>query len=109
MCGVQLNLLDAAHIMPVAADNSTDDTNNGVALCKLHHAAFDRNLVSFDESYRIEVSDSELQRLAGIQRGGGADDFRNMLKDALVLPGDRRDYPPSSLIESSRAIRGWRN
>ena len=107
MCGVQLDLLDAAHILPVAADNSTDDTNNGVALCKLHHAAFDRNLVSFDERYRIEVSNSELQRLAGIQRGGGADDFRNLLKDALVLPSDRRDYPPPLLIQSSRAIRGW--
>lgn len=107
MCGVQLDLLDAAHLLPVAADNSTDDTNNGVALCKLHHAAFDRNLVSFDERYRIEVSNSELRRLADIQRGGGADDFRNMLKDALVLPSDRRDYPPPLLIQSSRAIRGW--
>src|SRR5690606_35052503 len=32
MCGVQLELIDAAHILPVAADQSTDDTNNGVAL-----------------------------------------------------------------------------
>lgn len=107
MCGIQLDLLDAAHILPVAAEKSTDDTNNGVALCKLHHAAFDRNLVSFDENYRIEVSHSELKRLADAQRGCGAVDFRRMLKEALVLPSDRRDYPSPSLINSSRAIRGW--
>lgn len=107
MCGIQLDLLDAAHILPVAAEKSTDDTNNGVALCKLHHAAFDRNLVSFDENYRIEVSCAELKRLADAQRGCGAVDFRRMLKEALVLPSDRRDYPSPSLINFSRAVRGW--
>ena len=107
MCGVQLGLIDAAHILPVAADNSSDDTKNGVALCKLHHSAFDRNLVSFDESYRIETSGTELRRLADIQRGGGADEFRETLKIALILPNDRRDYPTPSLIRLSRAVRRW--
>jgi len=107
MCGVQLDLIDAAHILPVAVDESTDHTNNGVALCKLHHAAFDRKLVSFDEDYRIEVSDTELKRLSDSRRGSGKDEFREMLKDALILPNDRRDYPPPTLIQRSRAIRGW--
>ena len=39
MCGIQLGLLDAAHILPAAHPDSTDDTNNGVALCTLHHRA----------------------------------------------------------------------
>lgn len=109
MCGLQLELIDAAHILPVAADNSSDVTNNGIALCKLHHAAFDKNLVSFDENYRIEVSNSVLSRLAGEQRDGGAGEFRESLKSALLLPNDRRDYPPASLIALSRIIRGWAN
>ena len=56
MCGMQLELVEAAHILPVAADGSTDETANGVALCALHHNAFDRALVSFNERYLIEVS-----------------------------------------------------
>lgn len=107
MCGIQLELIDAAHILPVASDESTDQTNNGVALCKLHHAAFDRNLISFDERFRIEVSEREVGRLAQIARGGGIEEFRSGLKAALILPNDRRDYPTTEIIRSSRRIRNW--
>ena len=33
MCGLQLKMLDAAHILPVAQQESTDETQNGVSLC----------------------------------------------------------------------------
>ena len=52
-CGVQLELIDAAHIIPVAAVTSTDETKNGIALCKLHHTAFDRNLVSLMNASKL--------------------------------------------------------
>jgi putative restriction endonuclease len=107
MCGIQLDLLDAAHILPVAADGSTDATNNGVALCKLHHAAYDRNLVSFDENFTIEVSATETSRLSQVQRAGGLNDFREALKSALILPNDRRDYPSAEIISASRHVRNW--
>lgn len=107
MCGIQLELIDAAHILPVVADNSTDETNNGVALCKLHHAAFDRNLVSFNEEFRIELSVNEAGRLGQLQRIGGMDEFRGALKTALILPNDRRDYPTTEVISLSRRVRGW--
>ncbi|HEY1136344.1 MAG TPA: HNH endonuclease [Xanthomonadaceae bacterium] len=107
MCGVQLELIDAAHILPVAADGSTDETINGIALCKLHHAAFDRNLVSFDEKYRIQVSVTEATRLSESNRGGGMSAFQERLRAALILPNDRRDYPPSQLISLSRSVRNW--
>ena len=55
MCGVQLGLLDAAHILPVAHAESTDGTDNGVALCALHHRALDGKLVTFDARFRIRV------------------------------------------------------
>ena len=44
MCGIQLRLIEGAHILPVAAPGSTDQTCNGVALCVLHHRAYDRGL-----------------------------------------------------------------
>ncbi|WP_235570075.1 HNH endonuclease [Lysobacter sp. Root916] len=108
MCGVQLNLIDAAHIVPVASDDSSDATSNGIALCKLHHAAFDRNLVSFDAEYRIEVSNSELVKLESKRRHEGSENFVANLKAAILLPNDRRDYPGKRFIELSRQIRSWR-
>lgn len=106
-CGLQLELIDAAHIIPVAANTSTDETKNGIALCKLHHTAFDRNLLSFDESYRIEVSESEVTRLTAINRIDGLREFQRHLRTAIILPSDRRDYPPPQYISEARKVRNW--
>jgi putative restriction endonuclease len=102
-----LDLIDAAHIIPVAAATSTDETGNGIALCKLHHTAFDRNLLSFDERYKIEVSDSEVSRLTAANLAGGLKEFRRHLRTAILLPGDRRDYPPPQYITEARKVRNW--
>jgi len=106
-CGVQLELIDAAHIIPVAAPTSTDETRNGIAFCKLHHAAFDRNLLSFDERYKIEVSMAEVSRLGALNLVGGIDVFKRNLRTAIILPNDRRDYPPPQYISEARKVRNW--
>lgn len=107
MCGLQLNLVEAAHILPVADDESTDETSNGVALCSLHHAAFDRNLVSFDERYRIEVSSTEKDSLHEEKLDARLADFEGDLRDAIILPADGRDYPKQKYISRSRIVRNW--
>lgn len=107
VCGVQLELIDAAHIIPVAALTSTDETKNGIALCKLHHTAFDRNLISFDERYKIEVSDSEVSRLTAANLAGGLREFKQQLRTAIILPADRRDYPSPEYIAEARKVRSW--
>ena len=107
VCGVQLELIDAAHIIPVAASTSTDETKNGIALCKLHHTAFDRNLISFDERYKIEVSNSEVSRLTAANLVGGLKEFKQQLRTAIILPTDRRDYPPPEYIVEARKVRSW--
>ncbi len=107
MCGLQLKLIDAAHIVPVADPTSTDETSNGVALCKLHHAAMDRNFVSFDETYSIEVSRVEAGRLKEEKLIDGLGQFEKFLKPALLLPADRRDYPKPAYIKRARQVRRW--
>jgi len=106
-CGVQLELIDAAHILPVAEPGSTDETTNGIAFCKLHHAAYDRNLLSFDHRYRIEVSSAQIDRLTESNLIGGLRQFQRNLRDAIILPADRRDYPSQAYIKQSRTVRQW--
>ena len=107
VCGIQLKLIDAAHIIPVAADTSTDETKNGIALCKLHHSAYDRKLISFDERYKIELSTSEVANLTALNLVGCLKEFKQHLKTAIILPTDRRDYPPPAYITESRQVRNW--
>ena len=48
-------LLDAAHIIPDRQPGGEPVVSNGLALCKLHHAAFDRHFVGIRADYRVEV------------------------------------------------------
>ncbi len=53
-------LLDAAHITPDSQDEGEPVVTNGIALCKLHHAAFDRMFFAIRPDYVIEVRPSIL-------------------------------------------------
>jgi putative restriction endonuclease len=48
-------LLDAAHILPDSDPEGEPLVSNGLSLCKLHHAAFDRYFVGVREDYVVEV------------------------------------------------------
>lgn len=48
-------LLEAAHIVPDADTLGAPTIPNGVALCRLHHAAFDRYLIGINPDCIVEV------------------------------------------------------
>jgi len=48
-------LLEAAHIVPDSEPEGEPVVRNGVALCSLHHAAFDNFFIGVNPSYVIEV------------------------------------------------------
>lgn len=50
-----LELLDAAHIIPDSNPAGIPIVRNGLALCKLHHAAFDSHILAVTPDYRVEV------------------------------------------------------
>ena len=107
MCGIQLRLLDGAHILPAAHPDSTDGTDNGVALCALHHRAFDRALVTFDLNYRVHVNENMTKELNAAKYAGGLEAFRDALRPVLALPPDRRDRPARRFVETANQLRGW--
>ena len=107
MCGVQLRLLDAAHILPAAHPESTDGTDNGVALCATHHRALDRTLVTFDAEFRTHANEAMIERLAAENRDGGLAAFRRALRPILALPPDQRDRPARRFVDKANELRGW--
>ena len=51
-------LLDAAHIIPDSDEKLGQPiVPNGLLLSKIHHAAFDSNLIGIDQDYKLHVSD----------------------------------------------------
>lgn len=58
-------LLDAAHILPDGHPKGAPTVANGLALCKLHHAAFDSNMVGIREDRIIVVRSDLLKETDG--------------------------------------------
>mgnify|MGYP001616536573 CR=1 FL=1 len=61
MCGIQLELVEAAHIIPHSHEKGTDEIGNGISLCALHHAAYDRSLIFFDEEFNVLINDKKME------------------------------------------------
>ncbi|MDR6938197.1 HNH endonuclease [Luteibacter sp. 3190] len=107
-CGVQLELLDAAHIVPVNHDASSDEVSNGIALCALHHRSYDRSLITFDTSYRLVIDERRMDRLRMRERALGEDGFRRALRETIVLPSRTDHRPKPEIVSLANELRGWR-
>lgn len=57
-------LLDAAHIRPDSNGGSAT-VPNGLALCKIHHGAFDANIIGISPDYVVHVRESVLATFDG--------------------------------------------
>jgi|GEM_PF-1528783 putative restriction endonuclease len=106
MCGIQLELIEAAHIVPHAHDKGTDEVSNGVCLCALHHTAYDRALVYFDEELNIVINDSKVQYLEKMGLDGGFRKFESMFFDKLTIPESCISRPNVSNIKIANHSRG---
>lgn len=63
MCGLDLGLVQGAHIYPASAPGSPDEVWNGIALCANHHVAFDRHLIWVNpEDRRVTLHQTVLEQ-----------------------------------------------
>ncbi len=106
-CSLQMDLVEAAHIVPVAVPNSTDETANGLALCTLHHKAYDRAIIAVDDQYHVLMSNSEKSRLQDIGHDGGMDSFIRGLRPLIILPPAINDRPNVRYLRKGREVRSW--
>jgi putative restriction endonuclease len=91
-------LLDAAHIIPDNDPRGLPIVPNGLALCKIHHAAYDRNILGIRPDYVVEVHDRLLEELDGPMLLHGLQDHHNA--SLMRLPRQRADQPdPDRLLE----------
>ncbi|MEO3862388.1 HNH endonuclease [Acrocarpospora sp. B8E8] len=90
------SLLDAAHIIPDREFRGVPAVSNGMALCKIHHTAFDQNILGIRPDFTIEVRADILQEIDGPMLKHGLQEMNNL---PLVLPRRRADKPDRDLVE----------
>lgn len=84
------SLLDAAHIVPDSEEHGVPTTSNGLALCKIHHAAYDQNMLGVSPDYRVAVNRALLDEVDGPMLRHG---IQEMHGREIVLPRRRADRP----------------
>jgi putative restriction endonuclease len=93
-------LLDAAHILPDADPLGVPSVPNGLALCTLHHAAFDTHLIGIRPDYIVEVRGDVLDQEDGPMLIHGLQGFHGQL---LRLPNREAWLPDRHLLEERYA------
>ena len=89
-----VDLLDAAHILS-DADGGQPVITNGLSLCKIHHAAYDRGILAVRPDYTVEVRADVLVESDGPMLRHGIQDVHDA---PLVLPERRADLPDRDLL-----------
>ena len=96
-------LLDAAHIIPDTDDRGTPVVQNGLSMCKIHHAAYDTDILGISPDYKVHISRSVLAEhdgpmlLHGLQELDGA---------GIILPARSVDHPNRDRL--AQRFEKWR-
>jgi len=91
-----LELLDAAHIVADSDPEGEPAVTNGISLCKLHHAAFDCNIVGVRPDYVIEVRQDILTEEDGPMLKHGLVELN---RKRIILPSPAKLSPDRQLLE----------
>jgi len=84
------DLLDAAHIIGDREETGLAIIVNGISLCKIHHAAYDRNLLGISGNYVVHINHALLEETDGPMLKHGLQEMRGQ---RLTLPRRRASYP----------------
>lgn len=88
-------LLDAAHIQEDSTGGRPVVTN-GLALCKMHHGAYDQQILGITPDYEVRINARVLEEVDGPMLRHGIQEFH--AKSLMVIPRRRGDRPDRVLL-----------
>ncbi len=96
------DLLDAAHITVDSEQAGLAIVTNGLSLCKIHHAAYDRRLLGITPTYRVEINQALLDEADGPMLKHG---LQEMHGTTIQLPARKAEHPdPDRLAERHKSF-----
>jgi putative restriction endonuclease len=91
-----VELLDAAHIISDSQPNGEPIIPNGIAMCKIHHAAYDRNLLGIRPNYQVEINAELLLEIDGPMLKHG---LQEMNGQKLLVPSSAHSRPDPERLQ----------
>lgn len=91
-----VELLDAAHIISDKEDFGDPVIENGLSLCKIHHSAFDQNIIGITPNYQVKIRKDILEEIDGPMLKYGLQSLDN---ESLYLPMHKDNWPDRERLE----------
>ena len=101
MCSLRhVELLAAAHILRDTHPGGIAAVSNGMALCKIHHAAYDQNILGIRPDLVVQVRRDILEEFDGPMLRHG---LQEMAGVRLATPRSRAEQPKPDAVEERYA------
>jgi putative restriction endonuclease len=97
-------LLDAAHITPDIETRGTPIVQNGLSLCKIHHAAYDTDILGISPDYEVHISKKVLEERDGPMLRHGLQELDGT---RIILPSRNADHPDPDRL--ARRFERWQS
>lgn len=96
-----VELLDAAHILPDRDVRGEPVVSNGLGLCKIHHSAYDANIIGIDADTRVHVREDVLREKDGPMLKHGLQE----VSGSMLLVPKRPEHQPNREFLTERFER----
>jgi len=108
VCGLQIGVVEASHIVPVA-EGGTDEVTNGIAFCPNHHKAFDQGLFLVTTEYRIFLVNEKIKLIKQDNKDGGLQRFIADLRvnEQIYLPTEPKFHPNPEYLRKKMKLEGF--
>lgn len=93
----------AITLIPDADDKGVPIVQNGLSLCKIHHAAFDNDIMGIDPDHVVHISRKVLAEKDGPMLKHGLQELEG---SAIILPARVADRPDRDRL--ARRFEQWR-
>lgn len=105
ICNVQLGIIEAAHIIPHSLPESSENINNGIALCKNHHKLYDNGLIIIDLDRNIFINKNVKDFLEQADLLHGFEKLESEISKGYSVPDDRKLQPSRENIIFGKKYR----
>ena len=95
----------AAHIISDSEEFGEPIVSNGLSLCKIHHAAFDCNIIGVSPDFIIEVREDVQHEVDGPMLKHGIQELQSQ---KIILPHSKGSWPDREKLDIRyRRFRDW--
>jgi putative restriction endonuclease len=105
ICGRQLGIVQAAHIIPHSLEGSPNQVTNGLALCIEHHRLYDDALLLPGPGYRLVFNEQRAEYLRQIKQEKGLEEVKNFHGYQFNVPEKPENRPDDHFLQQGVQYR----